>query len=190
MRTRALYAAAGFITLVPDIAPDLKDGTGGVSRYRFDAPHAQDIGAMVAWLRSRTSKVAVVGTSRGSISAANAAIRLSGPRRPDAIVITSPYLHPPDHREGHVRKIAGDDPKRLSPLYVLVHEKDGCEGTSPKALAGFKTWYEASGRSLTSLALTGGGPGSGDPCEANSPHGFVGLDGKVVDIVTDWIKRN
>ena len=44
VRTRAAYARAGYLTLVPDIAPDLKTATGVLDRYRYGAPHARDIG--------------------------------------------------------------------------------------------------------------------------------------------------
>jgi hypothetical protein len=30
--------------------------------------------------------------------------------------------------------------------------------------------------------------GTGDPCEAESAHGFAGIDGQVVATVTGWIK--
>ena len=72
VRTRAKYAQAGFVTFVPDLAPDLKVGTNGVvPNYRFGEPHALDIGAMVVHLRSFKRPVVVIGTSRGSIGRAN-----------------------------------------------------------------------------------------------------------------------
>ena len=41
VRTRVHYAEAGFETLVPDLAPDLKVGdTGVVANYRIGQPHA------------------------------------------------------------------------------------------------------------------------------------------------------
>lgn len=53
VRTRVHYAEAGFVTLVPDLAPDLKDGpTDVVPNYRIEQPHADDIGAMATYLRS------------------------------------------------------------------------------------------------------------------------------------------
>lgn len=29
-----------------------------------------------------------------------------------------------------------------------------------------------------------------DPCEASSPHGFLGLDQPVVDTIAAWLKAN
>jgi hypothetical protein len=101
VRTRAKYAQAGFVTLVPDLAPDLKVGTNGVvPNYRVGEPHALDIGAMVVHLRSTYKRpVVVIGTSRGSISAANVIARApvliaDGHRvggQPQAIVVTPPF---------------------------------------------------------------------------------------------------
>src|SRR6266850_1547216 len=77
VRTRAAYARAGFITAVPDIAPDLKTPSGVLPFYRIGLPHARDIGALAAYLRTLKPPVIVVGTSRGAISAANAVAKLS-----------------------------------------------------------------------------------------------------------------
>ncbi len=49
----------------------------------MSAQHAEDIGKVIADVRERTKlPVWLVGTSRGAISAANAASRLTGPPRP------------------------------------------------------------------------------------------------------------
>ena len=46
VRTRAAYANAGYATLVPDIAPDLKTPTEVVEGYRYSARHGQDMGGL------------------------------------------------------------------------------------------------------------------------------------------------
>src|SRR5262245_48051101 len=63
VRTRAAYAQAGFLTAVPDIAPDLKQGEGGVPRYRWSDTYARDIGALVKHLRGLSAPVYLVRTS-------------------------------------------------------------------------------------------------------------------------------
>jgi hypothetical protein len=55
--------------------------------------HAQDLGKVIADVRTRVGgPVWLVGTSRGTISAANAASRLTGPAAPDGIVLTSALM--------------------------------------------------------------------------------------------------
>jgi hypothetical protein len=199
VRTRAKYAEAGFVTLVPDLAPDLKVGPNGVvTNYRVGEPHALDIGAMVVHLRSSDKlPVIVIGTSRGSISAANAVARapsiiedgrrISG--RPQAIVVTSAFLISHDG-DLSVKSAANDDADKLArPMLVVAHADDGCAATTPYDIPQFMQWYQSNGRPLSVEILRGGGPFSGDPCEALAPHGFVGLDNAVVLTIATWIMQ-
>jgi hypothetical protein len=189
VRTRAGYAQAGFVTAVPDIAPDLKTPGGVVNYYRINAPHAQDIGALVTHLRAHKSPVVVVGTSRGAISAANAVAKLSGAARPDAMVLTAAMLMTMDAKTPSVQRAAGDDAKRLQiPTLIVGHKKDRCRWTEPSSITAFKAWYERGGRT-PDVVILDGPEGRGDPCEAQSAHGFAGIDGQVVTTVTGWIKN-
>ena len=81
VRSRAAYANAGFATLLPDIAADLKEGNSARARYRWSEEFARDIGALVAHLRGLAPPVYLVGTSRAALSVANAAVRLSGAQK-------------------------------------------------------------------------------------------------------------
>src|SRR5215813_11775659 len=78
VRTRALYERAGYVTLVPDIAPGFKVGASGVvEQYRASRALAEDIGAMVKYLRGIVPRpIVAVGTRRGSLSVANAGAKL------------------------------------------------------------------------------------------------------------------
>ena len=187
VRTRAAYAAAGFVTVVPDIAPDLKTASGVVSGYRYNAAHAQDIGAIVAYLRKIKSPVIVVGTSRGAISAGNAAAKLAGPQRPDAVVFTAPMLVSVGNAPS-VQKAAGGDAKRLRlPTLIVGHRKDACQYTLPASIDTFRKWHEGGGGASTTIMLDGPA-GTGDPCEARSAHGFADIDGQVVAAVAKWVR--
>ncbi len=196
VRTRAKYAQAGFVTLVPDLAPDLKVGANGVvANYRVGEPHALDIGAMVVHLQAIKPPVIVIGTSRGSIAAANAVARapviIEDGRRiggqPHAIVVTSAFLI---SHEGDlsVKSAANDDAEKLArPMLVVAHADDACAKTTPFDIPPFMQWYQSNGRPLSVAVLSGGGPFKGDPCEALAAHGFVGLDNAVVLTVATWI---
>src|SRR5262245_62641600 len=130
VRTRALYERSGYVTLVPDIAPGFKvGGSGVVEQYRASRGFAQDIGAMVKYLRGITPKpIVAVGTSRGSLSVANAVAKLKGEgkQRPDAAVLTSAFLrlgtHVPDLS---VYKIANGNARALDvPTMLAWHVAD------------------------------------------------------------------
>jgi hypothetical protein len=182
VRSRSEYFDESFATLVPDLAPDLKRA----GNPRESAKHAQDIGALVKFMRSIATPVVAVGTSRGTLSVANAVANLSGDERPDAMVLTSAFLS--GSRES-VQHIAGNKPERLAvPTLVLAHRADQCRFTSPRDAERFQRWLSAAEPNVKVLLMEGGQPSTGNPCEANSPHGFLGLDDQVVAAVSQWIK--
>jgi hypothetical protein len=187
VRTRADYARNGFVTLVPDIAPDLKRGAGVKQRYRFSRPHADDIGALVARLRTVAPPVYLVGTSRAALSVANAAVRLTGAKRPDAIVMTSGMLMPVDPYQPSVAATIGGLARMRQPVLLVFHADDACPYTQASSARAFK--FLLAGTTKTDIALLRGGPaGSGEPCEAFGHHGFFGQDAEVVTTVTNWLK--
>ena len=104
VRTRAAYAKAGYLTLVPDVATDLKVRRDVVLRYRWSPEHAEDIGRLVQYARSLSAPVYLVGTSRAALSVVNAAVHLSGYFRPDALVITSGMLSHVDESQPSVER--------------------------------------------------------------------------------------
>jgi dienelactone hydrolase len=189
VRTRADYSKAGFVTLVPDIAPDLKQGSGGIARYRWSANYAHDIGAWVAYMRSIAAPVTLIGTSRAALSVAKAAAQLSaGAERPDALVITSGMLIHVDHRQPSVERNVGGLERIGQPTLLVYHANDGCRYT-PAASAGRARRLMRGAKRVDIVLLRGGSPGSGELCEAHSHHGFAGQDQEVVKTVTGWLRK-
>ena len=193
VRTRALYERSGYVTLVPDIAPGFKVGASGVvEQYRASRAFAQDIGAMVKYLRGIVSRpIVAVGTSRGSLSVANvvAKLKAEGNLRPDAAVITSAFLKVGTNVPGlTIWKIANGNARALDvPTMLVWHVADTCPHTSPATVPPFRVWYQGSGRTLTEKSFSGGLRPESEPCEARSPHGFYGLDAEVAGAITGWI---
>jgi dienelactone hydrolase len=193
VRTRALYASAGYVTLVPDIAPSFKVGASGVVElYRAGRAFAQDIGAMVKYLRGIVPKpIVAVGTSRGSMSVANAVAKLKGEgeQRPDAAVLTAAFLKVGANVPGlTVFKLANGNPRLLDvPTMLVWHVADACPHTSAATVPAFRAWYEGSGRKLAEKSFSGGLPPESEPCEARAPHGFYGLDPNVVTAITGFV---
>jgi len=193
VRTRALYERSGYVTLVADIAPGFKVGSSGVvEQYRASRGFAQDIGAMVKYLRGITPKpVVAVGTSRGSLSVANAVAKLKGEgnERPDAAVLTSAFLRVGAQVPGlTVFKIAHGNARALDvPTMLAWHVADSCPHTSAATVPPFRSWYQGSGRKLAQKSFSGGLPPKSEPCEAFAPHGFYGLDPEVVAAITDFV---
>jgi pimeloyl-ACP methyl ester carboxylesterase len=182
VRNRARFAEAyGFMVAVPD-APS--DHAGGLSRFRASREHAEDIRALIATLRAKApAPVWLIGTSMGTVSAANGAARLreSGP---DGLVLTSTITRW-NKREGEsvsdvkLRDIA-------IPTLVVHHREDACPFTPFADIPGLvRDLSKAPRREL--IAFEGGAPPQSGPCEARAAHGYLGLDAEVVKAIADWI---
>ncbi len=193
VRSIPLFSAAGFALALVDAPSDFhgEDGLGG---FRTDPRHAQNLGEVVAHLRSRTrGEVWVVGTSRGAISAVNAASRLSGPAAPDGVVLTSALMAgQPGARKPWVAQSVFDLPLeniRL-PLLVVGHAADTCV-RSPAALM---PQLAARTRSTRQQVVTvTGGPSlparSGlDACEGRTPHGFLEQEAEVAAGIARFVR--
>ena len=119
-----------------------------------------------------------VGTSEGSVSAFHAA-RMN-PQLAQRVVLTSSLWGPT--RLGRGLSNAKWDELKAALLWVH-HEDDPCRFTS---YAEAKRYSERTRSPL--VTVRGGGPEKGDPCQAFSFHGFVGLEREVVLAMRSWVK--
>jgi len=188
VRERALFARAGYAVALADIAPDMRVGQGVRPGYRWSEAHAQDLGAVIAAMRQVAQPVILAGTSRGALSVANAAARLQGAMRPDAVVITSGMLVDTGGGQPSVQRNVPGIGAATQPVLLIVHVRDACPLSPPDGAARFRPALRSAAK-VDVATLDGGGPGRGDPCEGDSPHGFAGMDQQVVDAITRWIER-
>jgi hypothetical protein len=152
VRTRDAYKADGLAVLVVDANVNLA--------------------AAVEYMRKIKSPVTVVGTSRGTLRAAQG---IASGARPDALVLTSGFLSSESGGGQYVQKILGT-PASLPRTLVIHHREDGCKFTQPAGVEPFIKWAGGKAR----VVWLDGGQTQGNPCEAKSHHGFLGIDGKVV----------
>lgn len=124
VKTRELFASHGLLVAVYD-APSDRKGKDGMSGYRISQDHAVDIAAVVKRLRELAPvPVWLVGTSRGTISAANAAARFPPPAGPDGIVLTSTVVENGKRGQDSIHQV---DLERIGvPTLVFHHKSDGC----------------------------------------------------------------
>ena len=158
VRTRHAYAARGLAVLVADAGTDLKSA--------------------VDYMAAIKRPVTVIGTSRGTLRAAEGIARGA---RPDALVLTAGFLSPDSGSGSNVMSILGS-PAALPRTLVIHHRQDGCRATLPAGVDPFIKW--SAGRARVSW-LTGGVE-EGDPCQARGHHGFNGLDGQVVGLAAGF----
>jgi hypothetical protein len=160
VRTRAAYAARGFAVLVPD--------------YGFD------LSALVAYMSRIKRPVAVVGTSRGTLRAAQG---IAAGAHPDRLVLTSGFLSEDSGSSENVVNILGT-PADLPPTLIVHHRQDGCGKTQPAGVAPFIAWAHGKAK----VIWLSGGEESGNPCGAEGHHGFAGIDGQVVSTVSAFVR--
>lgn len=193
VRSMGLFQAAGFGTALVD-APTGFQGEDGLGGYRIDPRHAQDIGRVIADVRARTrGAVWVLGTSRGAISAVNAASRLSGEAAPDGLVLTSAVVSGQvGARKPWVAHSVFDLPLEAirQPVLVLGHAADACI----RSPAGLMERIAARTQGLREQVVTvTGGPGgaqlsSVDACEGRSPHGFIEQEAEVAAGIARFVR--
>jgi hypothetical protein len=158
VRTRHAYAARGLAVLVADANTPL--------------------GAAVQYMAAIKRPVTVIGTSRGTLRAAEG---IAGGARPDALVLTSGFLSAESGSGQNVMSILGS-PAALPRTLVIHHTQDSCRSTLPAGVDPFVKWSAGRAR----VVWVSGGISEGDPCEAQAHHGFNGQDGQVVGIAAGF----
>lgn len=173
VRTAPQFVTRGFAVAIVDVPSDHAAGMG--DEFRFSPQHAQDIARLIDELGARKLEpVYLVGTSRGTISAAYLGTALPDPRI-KGLALTS--------------SMQSLGPMALSkitvPVLVLHHRNDRCRVTPYEAAARLPGLLTGSPR-ITFVTVHGGTtPRSGD-CEALSAHGYIGVEGPVVQVIADW----
>ena len=184
------FVKAGLLVAIAD-APRDYYGKQGMKKdqFRVSKGHAKDIAAVIRKLRKKTNKpIWLIGTSRGTISAANAAARLSGNNAPDGIVLTASVTTLTSKGWATIHDV--NLSKISVPVLVTHHVADACPSTPysgtekllqsfPKAKIIDFLWYE------------GGDAGEPDNrCNRLSAHGYMGQELKTIEDMIGWLKKH
>jgi hypothetical protein len=185
IRSRDKFAAAGFLVVSVDGPSDHLEGLDEV--FRGSAEHAQDIAAVIAYVRQKAAvPVWLIGTSRGTTSAANVAARLKT-GGPDGLVMTSSIV-------AATRVVAPVqstvDVGAVGVPTLFVHNKDdACMATPYAAVPSLMAKFTHAPRKEL-ITVSGGSPPQSEPCEALSRHGYIGIEDEVVGKIVAWIKSS
>jgi len=172
VRARDLFADAGFAAVVVG-APS--DRTSLDDAFRRSGEHADDIAALVKALRARYAlPVWLIGTSRGTISAAAVGLRLG--RSIDGVVLSSTL--------GDVADL--DIDKMQVPTLLIHHELDRCQASDFRDLRKVSSKLKAPRQELIPMS---GGRSEGPACEAFAYHGYNGIERETVAAIASWIAR-
>jgi pimeloyl-ACP methyl ester carboxylesterase len=186
VRSRGLFAAQGFHVAVPDAPSDRKDLNRGLTRFRTTGRHARDIAAIIKHMRQFSSgPVVLIGTSRGSISAANGAARL-GKELVNALVLSATVTRLTNR--GNRDRVQDADLSAIAvPVLFSHHKEDECYVTVPDDLPDLAKDFKNAPSTKIQL-YEGGGRFRGNPCQARHAHGFVGIEDEVVAGTARWIR--
>ena len=184
VRSRELFASHGLAVLVVD-APSDRQQPPFLAGFRQTPEHVTDIRAVIAWARRSGLPVWLVGTSRGTQSAAHVAVALAGTDAgPDGLVLTSTIL-----TDRHGRAVPEMALQRLTiPVLVVHHEHDGCRLCPYSAVPQLMDRLAAA--RTKELISIDGGASRGDPCQAFAYHGYNGIEQQVVARIADWINAH
>lgn len=187
VRSAHLFAAKGYTVITIDQPDDFLDDTLGSTSgfaydgYRTSVRHTVDISSIVNSENIDHLPVIILGTSRGAISAVAqhplaSAISLSSP-------VTTGSGTPVDQNSGQplVRPGMVD-----IPAHVMWHVKDGCSVSPPGGSAAIVSDFNPD---AASNAVQGGfdDPAQPNSCQANTVHGFLGIESCAVGLTTNRI---
>ena len=183
VRTRKHWVKHKLLVAVPDAPSDrLNDG---MYLWRTSAEHATDIDAMVKHLRRYTKgPVFLIGTSRGTISAAGIAAR-GMPEGLAGIVLTASVTRYNRGRDKDRVNSAKLDNIRV-PVLLAHHKDDACDVTQFEDLAELAKAFTNSPK-VEIKGYSGGGNYRGSECGARTAHGFRGIEKQVVRETARWI---
>ena len=185
VRSRSNFHDAGYATALVDAPSDRQKKPGLLAGYRSSKIHAvRDIGTVLEALNATFGvPVFIVGTSRGSVSAANAARRAG---QEFAGVALTASITVPNRKGATLRSVMLS--KISAPTLFVHHASDKCAVTP---LHGARSSFEImqnAGAQARWTTVTGGRT-SFAPCKGKSHHGFWGSERQAVGHIKNWIEQ-
>lgn len=177
VRSRQLFARNGIAVAVVDSPSDQSQAMD--DPFRLGSAHAEDIGKVIADLKTRFPSLPVflVGTSRGTVSAASIGRRVG--KDVDGVVLTATLFLATRKQPG----LGGFDFASISsPLLFVHHVDDGCAYTPHAAARRLADRYPL-------ISVSGGPAPQSQPCEALSAHGFLGKEADTVSAIAKWMLK-
>jgi hypothetical protein len=182
VRTRNEFLKRGVVAAIIDAPSDRQSGYGMSDEFRFSDKHFADISAVVADLNKRFPGVPVflVGTSRGTVSAAALAVRFN--QQIAGVALTSTMFR----ETGTRAKDAGPGLSRFDfktikiPLLFVHHASDRCVVTPYGEAVRLSKDYPL-------ITVSGGLSAKSDECEPFSAHGYYGKESETVEEIVNWM---
>lgn len=182
VRSRTLFSDRDVLTLTVDVPSDRR--RDGLNNFRGSEEHRADIAAIVRWVRTKTkAPVWLIGTSRGTVSLSH----LAGKLPIDGAVFTASVTEESGRRPATA--LDGDLESVTVPVLLVHHKADNCVVTPSWGVSKITDRLKKSAK-VETVMFTGGDPDRSGPCKAQSKHGFIGIEEKVVDRIVLWMVNN
>ena len=176
VRTRALLRNRQVAVAVVD-APSDQQRAGMDDGFRSGRAHVEDVTAVVKDLKDRfpRAKVFLIGTSRGTLSAAYVGRALGA--AVDGVILTSTVFHGGNRGIG----LFGFDFAAIrAPVLFVHHAADACRACPYREAARL-------GGRFPLITVSGGKLAESEPCEPFSAHGYYGRESETVDAIRNWM---
>jgi predicted alpha/beta-hydrolase family hydrolase len=184
VRTRQDFAKHGLMVATVDAPSSHQSKRGMLGGFRSSWAHVQDVDAVIAKLREIADvPIWLVGTSRGTESATNVAIKSQ--QKPHGLVLTS-SMTVGDGKGQAVTDFSLDYVK--IPTLITHHENDGCPKTLPEDVGYIKGGLVNA--PVVEVKMFSGGREQSNPCKAMSHHGYLGIEDKVVNEIATFVLSN
>ena len=179
VRTRGLWARRGYEVVVVDAL-----GQKSMRGIRSSSWYADVTRKIVAYVHSLSgANVWIMGTSQGSIAAMLAA-STARPGIVSGVVLTEPVSV-----LGHSKETVFDaHPENVEiPALIVANRNDECWVAPPDHAEDIA---KAMSRAATTvLFIDGGTSASANPCSSLAPHGYWGMDERVVERIDRWMRE-
>ena len=134
----------------------------------------------------------LVGTSSGTVSAANGAIRIEDAI--DGLILTSPVTKTDKSWPIHNKRPNGILDMELEkidvPSLIVCHKNDQCKYTPPVNAKKIAKKTKLPSNMVEVKYFKGGSTPKSKPCQAMSKHGFIGIEEDVVSYITEFMRNN
>jgi alpha-beta hydrolase superfamily lysophospholipase len=182
VRVRADFVKRGVVAAIVDAPSDQQGGEGMGDDFRLGADHLTDISAVIADLKKRFPEIPVflIGTSRGTVSAAGLGARF-GPEVAGVVLTSSLFSR------------AGSSPSKQGlsrfdfatikvPLLFVHHASDQCQFTQYADAQALSSKYPL-------ISVVGGTTPKSGPCDPFAQHGFYGKESETVEEMVNWMLK-
>ena len=183
INTRKMLNDHGFSVAIVDTPSDRGPNMGG---FRESTEYGKDMSAIISRLKNDADvPVWLYGHSRGTVAAAAQAINL-GPTVVSGVVLSA-SIAAGRRTDTYVTEMPLE--KITVPVLVMSAANDRCDEWTPKAAASVVAEKLVNSPQV-SLIYPEGARDVGDVCKALSAHSYWGIQDKVTNSVSDFIKKN